>query len=89
MGKQIYHKPTWGLLQDFTDAMDKNIFTKEDIVDWFSKNYSKITEHAVKCHIVSCSANDPQRRNYSTKKQILFKLSDGKYKKYDINIDGA
>lgn len=89
MGNRIYDKSTWELLEDFTDKIDKKIFTKEDIVDWFSKNYPDIDEKTVKCHIVSCSANDPQRRNYSTKKQILFKLSDGKYKRYDINIDGS
>lgn len=88
MGKQIYDKPTWQLLENFTDTIDKEIFTKKDIVDWFSKNYPNINEKTVNCHIISCSVNDYNRRHYNVKKPILFSLRDGKYKKYDINSDG-
>lgn len=88
MGKQIYDKPTWQLLEDFVATKDKENFTKKDIVGWFRQNHPKIKENTVNCHIISCSVNDHNRRHYSVKKDILFRLPDGKYKKYDSLSDG-
>ncbi|VVB85435.1 HNH endonuclease [uncultured archaeon] len=88
MSKMIYEKPIWKLLEEFAAAKGEKTFTYDDILEWFEKNYSKINKSSVKLHIISCSVNNPQRINYSVKKDILFKLENGNFKKYDSTNDG-
>lgn len=88
MGKQIYEKPTWKLLEEFATSNGDKTFAKKDIMDWFKKNYPKINEKTVDRHILSCTVNEPQRRHYSVKKDILFKIENGNFKKYDFSKEG-
>lgn len=80
--RQIYHKPTWGLLDEAAQKLPPP-FSKQDIVDWFSNNYPKIKKRTVISHITSCCVNDWNRKHFTCQKDILFKRSDGLYEKYD------
>lgn len=49
---------------------------------------SKLKKSTVKSHINSCCINDKNRYHYNVRKNILFKLDDGRYEKYDIRSHG-
>jgi hypothetical protein len=86
---QIYEKSVVELLKDFVNTRSENegIFTKKDAVNWFKNNYSKIEESTVTAHLILFSTNDKNRIHYSRhsngKADILFKINEHTYRKYD------
>ena len=90
---QIYEKSVVELLKDFVNSYSENngIFTKKDAVNWFGKNYPKIEETTVTAHLVLFSTNDKNRIHYSRhsngKCDVLFRINEHTYRKYDINAD--
>jgi hypothetical protein len=88
MAKRVYGKTIWQLLEDFAAEHENQVFTRKEMVEWFRTKYPEIKTSSVQCHIISCAVNDPNRKHYSTKKDILYRLSDNRYKKYNILTDG-
>jgi hypothetical protein len=60
----IYAKPVRLLMKDMADAFALQpgpSFTKQQALDWFNQNYSKIKTGTVHCHLIRLSTNAPTR----------------------------
>ena len=92
---QKYEKSVVELLKDFVNSCSENngVFTKKDTVNWFKKNYPKIEERTVTAHLILFSTNDKNRIHYSRhsngKCDVLYKINEHTYRKYDSAVDPA
>lgn len=87
----IYDKSTSQLL---TEYINENLdpggtITKEEIVDWCSRNYPKIKSNTVGCHIIKFTTNHRTRVHYGAipKCDMLFQLPDKRLRLYNPESD--
>ena len=91
----IYAKPVRLLMKDMADAFalqPGQSFTKQQALDWFNQNYSKIKTGTVHCHLIRLSTNAPTRIHYNAKPQeddLFFQLEGGHFRLYDPARDPA
>ncbi len=83
----IYDKPVWGILEQAVNELPAP-FTRGAMLQWFSQEYPLVKRNTVTSHITSCCVNDRNRHHYSVQKDILFKLNDRRYERYDPNRHG-
>ena len=57
--------------------------TKQQILGWFEENYPKLKQSGIKLDIVGFCVNDPGRRNFSARQDILYRQVDGTYVAYN------
>jgi len=86
----IYEKPIWGLIKDALADLPE-IFTTDDVLNWFRAKYPKIKESSIRAHIVGMSANNPTRRYYSGTLDhgVIYKLDRNRYTRYDPEHHGT
>lgn len=87
----IYDKSTNQLLTEYINENCKpgETITKEEIVDWFSRNYPKIKSNTVGCHITKFTTNHRTRIHYGAtpKFDMLFQLPDRRLRIYNPESD--
>lgn len=87
----IYSKSTTQLLTEYINENYKmgETINKEEIVEWFSKNYPKIKSNTVGCHIIKFTTNHRTRVHYGAtpKNDLLFQLADKRLRLYNPNSD--
>ncbi|MCJ7737436.1 MAG: hypothetical protein MUQ10_09005, partial [Anaerolineae bacterium] len=62
------------------------IFTKEEVLDWFRENYPKVATGTISAHLVRQSTNAPSRVHYSGKPgddDVFYKIDGSHYRLYD------
>lgn len=91
--RKKYEKSVNELLKDFIENWTGNngIFQKKDALDWFKKNYPKISERTVSAHIIKFSTNNKNRAHYHANPDgshdILFKMNENTFRKYNSTTD--
>jgi hypothetical protein len=87
----IYEKSTNQLLTEFINENCKpgETINREEIINWFSQNYSKIKSNTVGCHIIKFTTNHRTRIHYgaSPKFDMLFQLPDKRLRLYNPESD--
>lgn len=88
----IYDKPVRLLMRDMVKDIDltKNqILTKEQVLQWFSKNYPKIKQGTISAHLIRLSTNAPTRIHYKAKQadDLFFQLNGSHFRLYDVQSD--
>ncbi|NOS97730.1 MAG: DUF1016 family protein [Methylotenera sp.] len=67
------------------------IFTREQVVDWFAEHYPNIKQSTVVCHITRLSTNNPTRLHYSVKADgtddVFFKIDSSSFRLYNKGYD--
>ncbi len=82
----IYEKSTNQLLTEYITENCKpgETINKEEIVDWFSRNYPRIKSNTVGCHIIKFTTNHRTRIHYGANPRcdMLFQLPDKRLRLY-------
>ena len=88
--KQLYSKTTRELFKEFVSVNNistNQIIQKNEIKNWFQRNYPKTKMNTVYCHIVRMSINNPTRIHYHAaldgSDDLFVQLSDGTLRLYD------
>lgn len=90
----IYEKPVRLLLRDMVAALatkQDEAFSKDDAINWFGRNYSKIKEGTISAHLIRFSTNAPSRLHYSVKtdEDLLYQIDGSHFRLYDPAHDPA
>jgi endonuclease len=89
----IYSKPAWSLMKDMAAALapaPESIFSKQQAIDWFSKNYPKIKTGTVTAHLIRLSTNAQTRTHYNAKPgqdDVFFQLDGSHFRLYQPTQD--
>ena len=90
----IYDKPTKTLMLEFVkDALTSgNIFSRNDAVDWFSKNYPNIARGTVTLHVGGMAVNSRSRKHHPNIKpgsghDLFFQVGPGKFRLWNPELD--
>jgi hypothetical protein len=93
--KQIYEQPTRILIRHMIDELagspDK-IFTREDALDWFGKNYPKLKRSTVTTHLTRFSTNAEARIHTGFRpgeEDLLYQIDSKSYRRCDPLKDPA
>lgn len=67
------------------------IFTREQVVDWFAEHYPNIKQSTVVCHITRLSTNNPTRLHYSVKADgtddVFYRIDSSNFRLYNKGYD--
>lgn len=67
------------------------VFTREQVVDWFAEHYPNIKQSTVVCHITRLSTNNPTRLHYSVKADgsddAFYKIDSSNFRLYNKGYD--
>jgi hypothetical protein len=62
-------------------------FKRQELYDWFNKNYPDAKRVTLYCHLIKLSVNNPTRKNYHLHKDgsddILFQIGSDTFRLYD------
>lgn len=88
----IYDKPVRLLMRDMVEDIGltkSQILTKEQVVQWFAKNYPKIKQGTISAHLIRLSTNAPTRIHYKAKQadDLFFQLDGSHFRLYDVQSD--
>ena len=89
----IYDRPTRIIIKEMISELaptHKMIFTKDDALYWFAKNYPKIKAGTISAHLIRFSVNAPSRLHYSPKidEDMLFQVDSGRFRLFEMESDG-
>lgn len=86
----IYEKPIWGLIKDALSDLPE-IFTSDDVLNWFHGKYPRIRDSSIRAHLIGTSVNNPTRRYYTgtLNHGLLYKVDRNHYTRYDPERHGA
>jgi hypothetical protein len=91
---KYYDKTTQELMMDFFNNIKTNgteIFKKQDITNWFNKNYPKIKNNTIQCHLIKLSVNAPSRKHYKAhedgRDDFLYQINGNTFKLFDKTKD--
>ena len=66
-------------------SAEGTVFSKQQAIDWFAKNYPKIKTGTVTAHLIRLSTNAPSRTHYSAKPgedDVYFQVDGSHYRLY-------
>jgi len=80
------------MLKEFISAHNygkDDVFTKQDIIEWFKEFHSETNKGTLNCQIVLASTNNRNRIHYSVtaKHDLFFQISQNKFRLYNPNED--
>ena len=85
----IYSKSVRALMKEAMSAAlasaEGAIFSKQQAIDWFAKNYPKIKTGTVTAHLIRLSTNAPSRTHYSAKPgedDVFFQVDGSHFRLY-------
>ncbi len=88
-----YNKPAYDLVKDMVTNDLKpakgDVITRDQVVERFAKQYSKIKESTIGCCFVRLSTNAPSRYHYGAKPtdDLLYQLDGSRFRLYDPERD--
>ena len=90
--KRIYGKTINDLMIDYFNKLSpSDVFTTQDMKDYFIENYPKISLGSVPAYLVKFSTNSKSRIHWTLPKDgkcdLLFKINQNQYRLYDKNND--
>lgn len=91
----LYSKPVHILMKEMATDLAKSpdaIFTKQDAISWFARNYPKIKVATVTAHLIRLSTNARSRTHYSAKPgedDVLYQIDGGHFRHYRPGHDPA
>ena len=66
-------------------SAEGSLFSKQQAIDWFGKNYPKIKTGTVTAHLIRLSTNAPSRTHYSAKPgedDVFFQIDGSHFRLY-------
>jgi hypothetical protein len=91
---KYYDKSTQELIMDFIKDIKLQYdqsFKKQDINNWFNKNYPRIKNNTIQCHLIKLSVNAPSRKHYKAhedgRDDIFYQINGNTFKLYDKGKD--
>jgi hypothetical protein len=85
-----FDKTTTELMKDFFTSVSlqgEKTFKRQELYDWFNKNYPEAKRSTLYCHLVKLSVNNPIRKNYRPRADgsddILFQTDTDTFRRYD------
>jgi hypothetical protein len=92
----IYSKPVRLLMHDMVSSLGvkpSDVISRDQIVEWFHKNYPLIKEGTVAAHLLRLSTNAKSRLHYSPKTDgsddLFFQVDSAHFRLYDRLNDPA
>lgn len=91
----IYDKPVWQLMWDMVEEMELQpgqTISRQEVVDWFQSNYSRIKESTISAHLLRLSTNARSRLHYNAKPRqddLFFQVDGSHFRLYDEARDPA
>ena len=91
----IYHKPVRLLMYDMVKELlitPKQMFSKEDAIEWFEVNYPLINKNTVKCHLIKLSTNAPNRLHFNVipyEDDLFYRIDANHFRLFEKNTDPA
>ncbi len=92
----MYEKPVRLLIKDLVAQKGMKpgeILQREEVFDWFHKNYPKIKEATIHAHLAKMSVNVPVRIHYNAnpngEDDLFFRIDPSKYRLYESTKDPA
>jgi len=92
---KYYDKSTQELMIEYfkkINLQSEQEFKKQDITNWFNKNYPKIKNNTIQCHLIKLSVNANSRKHYNPsddgQDDILYQINSNTFKLYDKIKDG-
>jgi len=90
----IYEKNTTELMKDFfknIGLQGKKTFKREELYNWFNKNYPLLKKSTLSCHLAKLSVNVSARKFYNPRTDglddILFRIDTDTFRLYDKTND--
>jgi hypothetical protein len=79
----IYDKPTWQLIQNAAVELPE-VFTSEEMLNWFRAKYPAIKESTIRAHLIGMSVNSRTRQYYKGLREhgVLYKVDRTRYTTY-------
>src|SRR3990172_219429 len=71
-------------------SAEGTVFSKQQAIDWFAKNYPKIKTGTVTAHLIRLSVNAPSRTHYSAKPgedDVFFQIDGSHFRLYQAAQD--
>jgi hypothetical protein len=91
---KYYDKTTQELMMEYFKEINlqkDQIFRKQDINNWFNKNYPRIKNNTIQCHLIKLSVNAPSRKHYNAhedgRDDILFQINGNTFRLFDKGRD--
>jgi hypothetical protein len=89
-------KTTTELMKDFFTSIGlqgEKTFKRQELYDWFNKNYPDVKRGTLYGHLVKLSVNSPNRKHHHIRADgsddILFQTDTDTFRRYDKIIHGA
>ena len=70
----------------------KQMFSKEDAIEWFEVNYPLINKKTVKCHLIKLSTNAPNRLHFNVipyEDDLFYRIDANHFRLFEKNTDPA
>ena len=88
----IYDRPVRLLMREMIAALapePRKVFTREQAIEWFARQYPKIKRGTTVAHLVRFSTNSPTRLHYNPRpdEELLFQIDSRKFRLYDEATD--
>ena len=85
-----YDKSTTELMKDFFAHIGlhgEKVFKRQELYDWFNKNYPELKKGTLCCHLIKLSVNVATRKHYSPRTDgsddILFQIDSDTFRLYE------
>jgi hypothetical protein len=91
----IYSKPVRALVKDMANELapiPESVFSKQQAVNWFARNYPKIKIGTVTAHLIRLSTNASSRTHLSAKRgedDVFYQLDGSHFRLYRPTQDPA
>ena len=83
-------KTTTELMKEFFASIGlqgEKTFKRQELYDWFNKNYPDAKRITLYCHLIKLSVNNPVRKNFYTRRDgsdnILFQINKNTFRRYN------
>jgi hypothetical protein len=90
----LYDKPVRLLMRDMVADLGVGtgaVFSKDQVIDWFARNYPRVKEGTVTAHLIRLSTNASSRMHYNPKldDDLFFQIDGSRFRLYDPASDPA
>ncbi len=85
----IYDKRAWELVEAALEDLPE-VFTTNEIFEWFGTNYSKMKTSSIRVYLAGMSVNSLSRRHYEYLQGhgVLYKVDRTRYTRYKPDVHG-
>jgi hypothetical protein len=84
----LYEKPLVQIMAEETIQALPDPFSAQQMIDFVLSRYPKFKDSSVRAHLRAMSVNDPNKKHYSLRRDVFFKLGRSLYRRYEAERDG-